>query len=325
MSKILIINSKYDEPAERIIEWFIYLKNSFIRYCFEDEAISTINSSINQNNYKFDFYSEISKNSKVSCTEIKNIYYRNGGFNFNWDVKNNSIHPLLDDKVEEYYNDELTSFLNYLFDNTVNNILGNYNERRQNKLINLFIAQKNGLDIPDTVVLTKKNDLIKFKKKNIKIINKPIFEIFFKCTGGHQYKNYVEEVDDTTIENMQDSFFPQLFQEKIDKKYELRIFFLEKTLWVNAIFNNNEEVDWRESGNKRAFVRQFPYKLSKQIELNLLKFIDYKKMNIGTIDMIVSKENKFYFLEVNPLGQYANLSRIGNYFIEKQIAEMLIQ
>lgn len=95
MAKILIMSAKYDEPVEKIIEWCLYSNNSCIRYIYNKEAISSVNSSINQNTYEFNFYSEISKYSKVSCSEIKNIYYRNGGFNFNWNVmryeKNNLI------------------------------------------------------------------------------------------------------------------------------------------------------------------------------------------------------------------------------------------
>jgi hypothetical protein len=45
-------------------------------------------------------------------------------------------------------------------------------------------------------------------------------------------------------------------------------------------------------------------------------------INCGSLDFIKNK-NDFYFLEINPVGQFLGLSAICNYLLEKEIAEYL--
>jgi glutathione synthase/RimK-type ligase-like ATP-grasp enzyme len=46
------------------------------------------------------------------------------------------------------------------------------------------------------------------------------------------------------------------------------------------------------------------------------------QLNCGTIDILKSGK-EFYFLEINPLGQFQEVSYFGKYEIEKYIAEIL--
>lgn len=48
-------------------------------------------------------------------------------------------------------------------------------------------------------------------------------------------------------------------------------------------------------------------------------------LNSGSIDMLVSKKNEYIFLEVNPIGQFAQVSYPCNYYIQKEIASELIK
>ena len=43
----------------------------------------------------------------------------------------------------------------------------------------------------------------------------------------------------------------------------------------------------------------------------------------GSIDMIYSTDNIYYFLEVNPVGQFYQVSFPANYYLEKEIAKTL--
>jgi glutathione synthase/RimK-type ligase-like ATP-grasp enzyme len=48
-------------------------------------------------------------------------------------------------------------------------------------------------------------------------------------------------------------------------------------------------------------------------------------LDSGSIDMIVSTEGKYIFLEVNPVGQFGMVSYPCNYYIERDIADYLSQ
>ena len=51
----------------------------------------------------------------------------------------------------------------------------------------------------------------------------------------------------------------------------------------------------------------------------------YVNLNTGSIDMIVTKENEYIFLEVNPVGQFGMVSQPCNYYLEKKITEYLMK
>ena len=67
------------------------------------------------------------------------------------------------------------------------------------------------------------------------------------------------------------------------------------------------------------------YTLPKEIEKKLLCLMSTVGLNTGSIDLIKDKKGRFYFIEVNPVGQYLAPSDRGNYYIEKTIAEWLIK
>ena len=48
--------------------------------------------------------------------------------------------------------------------------------------------------------------------------------------------------------------------------------------------------------------------------------LEYKT---GSIDLLLDTENNYYFLEINPVGQFGMVSIPCNYNIEKKIAEYL--
>ena len=46
-------------------------------------------------------------------------------------------------------------------------------------------------------------------------------------------------------------------------------------------------------------------------------------LDTGSIDMMYSTDGEYYFLEVNPVGQFGMVSYPCNYYIEKEIATIL--
>ncbi|MEM9261789.1 MAG: grasp-with-spasm system ATP-grasp peptide maturase, partial [Bacteroidota bacterium] len=49
------------------------------------------------------------------------------------------------------------------------------------------------------------------------------------------------------------------------------------------------------------------------------------ELNTGSIDLMVSEEGEYYFLEVNPGGQFSAPSERANFNLEKRVAETLIE
>lgn len=70
--------------------------------------------------------------------------------------------------------------------------------------------------------------------------------------------------------------------------------------------------------------RRLPYKLPIEIEEKLCQLLNHFKLNFASIDLMV-RGNNFYFLEINPVGQFGMVSGPCNYKIEKLIAKYIIE
>jgi len=188
-------------------------------------------------------------------------------------------------------------------------------------------ANKIGLNIPKTLITNDKLKLIEFYHQNNKsIITKSIGE------ARHvKYKNNVFTLATHTIKNIELlplNFSPSLFQEYIDKEIEIRVFYLDKKCYSMAIFSQNNEktkLDFRNYDDKNPN-RFVPYKLPEMQEKIITTFMESIGLNTGSLDLIKSVvDGKFYFLEVNPFGQFGMTSKPCNYNLHKKVADFLIK
>jgi glutathione synthase/RimK-type ligase-like ATP-grasp enzyme len=83
-------------------------------------------------------------------------------------------------------------------------------------------------------------------------------------------------------------------------------------------------LDVKRSVGFSETVRMVPFKLPKEVEINISGLMSDLGLNCGAIDIIKNKNGEFYFLEVNPVGQVLGYSNPVNYKIEKEIANWLI-
>ena len=93
-----------------------------------------------------------------------------------------------------------------------------------------------------------------------------------------------------------------------------------------AIFSQADDqtkVDYRKY-NLKTPNRVIPYQLPAEIEHKLALLNERLGLNTGSIDLIVDREGQFYFLEVNPTGQFQDLSESCNLSIDRRIAERLL-
>ncbi|SDL47524.1 MULTISPECIES: ATP-grasp domain-containing protein [Chryseobacterium] len=202
--------------------------------------------------------------------------------------------------------------------------IGDYEEERQsNKIYDLFLAQKVGLNIPDSIITNVKKDLSSFFSKHKLIITKSITlypKVFYDDKEYSSNKTVIVSQDQ--IDNLNEAFATSLFQQYIGKKIEIRVFYFEGLFFSMAIFSQNDkktEIDFRNYNYEKPN-RNTPFKLPKEIENKLKKFIKIKKINSCSIDLIMTPRNEFVFLEINPQGQFEWVSAYCNYYIEKKIA-----
>lgn len=197
-----------------------------------------------------------------------------------------------------------------------------------NKLTILRYAKEEGLNIPSTFLTTKKEELNAFQKKGNfnKLLIKPISNNI-----GLQYNdencitpNFLLETKEKAY--MPDSFFISQFQNYIGKQIEIRAFYLDENIYAMAIFSQQDEktkIDFRnynlENPNRTA-----AFKLPKELTRKLTSLMKKINANAGSIDLILSPDNKYYFLEINPFGIFSMIEDVCNYGLYELVADSLI-
>jgi ATP-GRASP peptide maturase of grasp-with-spasm system len=195
-----------------------------------------------------------------------------------------------------------------------------------NKLRVLNLAAEIGLDIPDTIVTTSVEETRRFAARHGEIITKPIAEVLMCNFDGKPYASYTSTASGEFLENeVWQGTFPSLFQEKLRKKYEIRIFYLDGKLYSMAMFTQDNvmtQTDFRKYSYDRP-ARTVPYQLQPQVEDKLRSLMKALRLDTGSIDMVRTLDGRDVFLEVNPVGQFGMVSEPCNYFLEEKVARAL--
>lgn len=194
-----------------------------------------------------------------------------------------------------------------------------------NKLLQLETAKEVGLEIPETMVTNHAPTLKAFIRENGATIVKPVSNMQSIALDGISYVPFTTLVNDELLEQLGETFFPMLFQKMIPKKYEVRTFFLDGRCYSMAMFtqlSDKTKVDFRNYDQGKPS-RRVPYQLPGEIESKLRKLMEKLQLNSGSFDLICTEDDRYCFLEVNPVGQFGMVSYPCNYYLEKIVAEYL--
>jgi len=326
---ILILSNSEDLSTNDIIDWLSFFNVPFLRINSDNREKIDIEFELS-NNSKFFQYSNGSKT--FSLSQITALWYRRGGLAV-VEYKDN-ITNAFDDEIYDDVNSHLNTEAKHLYDHfhqlleQVPVKIGGQKSSAVNKLNVLDLAQSLGLKIPITkICMTKKQLLENVSKANNGLITKGIWEGLSASGSESGYSTYSEFLDIGKVNEFPESFFPSLVQANINKLYELRIFFLFGKFYSMAIFSQNDnqtQTDFRKYNDDRPN-RNVPYNLPEKVKSKLTLLMQELALESGSIDMIVTPDKDYVFLEVNPVGQFGMTSVPCNYGIEKLIAMELSQ
>jgi ATP-GRASP peptide maturase of grasp-with-spasm system len=315
---ILILSTPTDYDTQAVIDWLQYGKADFFR--LNDEDIMTGDSIFNLDPTTIENSYIQTKNRILFFKDIKIVWYRKFGFFTSYKDEFGATND-----ITRYISSEFSVIRTIIVKLLENKRWLFKRKNMPTKLEVLSLASKFNLKTPNTIVTSSKDALLTFFNNNSNsIISKSLGEGKHVVYKDKIYPFYTQKID--SLKKVTDTFSPSLFQNYVDKEYELRIFFIEKKFYSMVIFSQNNEktkVDFRnydrENPNKVG-----PYKLPKNIESKLIKLMETIGLNTGSIDLVKGLDGDYYFLEVNPSGQFGMTSFPCNYNLHKKVANYLI-
>jgi glutathione synthase/RimK-type ligase-like ATP-grasp enzyme len=176
----------------------------------------------------------------------------------------------------------------------------------------LEIASQLGMTIPATLV-TNDPDQIEdfFERCSGKMIYKP-FQFHSIHLEGVTHIVYTSMVSRQDMLDFRSSIelAPNLFQEYIPKHSELRVTMFGHDIVaveIDSQATSTTQIDWRRYAEGTP---HRPYQLPSYVEDQLREYMDRLGLVFGCIDMILTPDGRYVFLEVNPSGQWYWLEEI---------------
>lgn len=320
---ILIISAEDDITTNDVIKWLRYDQQTFLRVS-ASTRLELVQLELSPEGEMI-IELEI-EGRKINLDEVTAVWYRRSWFHldaYKPQVENNyGIAQLV-----KQLGSETRMLTQFLLDKLDSQSL---NTERTNELNKLSVIQKCnalGIQTPPSLVTTDKITALRFLETHDRIISKNASPGIFMDFEDHYLIAFTEEIKAADLEELPDRFAPMLFQKLIEKAFEIRTFYLDGAFFSSAIFSQNDaktQIDFRNY-NFEVPNRTPPYALPVALEKQLDALMKDLGLNSCSIDLIYTTQDEYVFLEVNPIGQFYQVSHPCNYYLEQKVARYLSQ
>ncbi len=330
---ILILSRESAEiTTDVVIDWLDHYQIAYFRLNGEDlvNGKCLVDFYIDPAKSKWVFkiiYEDISIHSDT----IKAVWFRRS---FDWDIETRFWNSTT--CIDEYkFLQELNNYHQMEIRTVYNHIervlddrywLSRPSKSGSNKFRTLEIAKQIGFNIPDSIITNNLPGLKKFVNSHKNCITKPSRDGTLIQGNDFGISTMTNAVDkDILATDAKDFFTPSFFQSEIKKDYEIRVIYLENQIFSVGIFsqaNEKTKLDYRNYDTKNPNRLQL-IDLPKEVLHNIKELMSHLQLNFGSIDIIKDVYGGYYFLEINPVGQFLGISNILGLGIERTIATIL--
>lgn len=194
------------------------------------------------------------------------------------------------------------------------------------KAAQLEMAGRLGFELPPTLITTSPADFLAFHREhNGNVVSKLAGGAFFQSlsTTFTRYTEVVSRRDVGYVHTLR--YCPAIFQAYVPKRIELRITVVGRRVFAAEIHSqasNRTRHDWRRYDMPET--PHMPHELPPEVELRCLQLVERLGLSYGAIDMVVTPDGRYVFLEINPNGQYLWIEEETGLPISDAICDLLL-
>lgn len=307
MNKILIITSKKDVHVD-------YILSKCIDFGIDEDCIR-LNTEDFADNVKasFDgrrFTVKLKDSERIfSSEDIYTVWYRRP-------------QPMYlgayDDKgVEKFIRQQYNVFMNGLYYCTHDSALWINDLGKallaKNKLYQLQVANEVEFNIPKLIVSNNYEDIERFCNETSVVCNKSL-DLPRYSINGTEYAymtRMVKDKNEISDHRAELEVCPVLFEEFIDKLYDIRVVIFGKHMFAFEIHSQDENlatIDMRGIDPCRLIHRS--HILPQEIKNKIFAFMQRQGLVFSSMDLLLTREGKYYFIENNQNGQWLWLENL---------------
>lgn len=312
---IILLTNREDITADYVVLELRRRKVDFFRFNTEDFPLK-VTLSLNYSDGSF-FQTT---NRTIPLSDIQSIWYRRPVLPDFSTIK-------LEAGVEEFCTKESFAALEGTWPLLDCMWVSNpFNIRKAEiKPFQLKTASEIGLKTPKTLV-SNNPEIIKnfYLENNKKVIIKPIKTSLVK---SHEKENiiFTSSVESFHIDKINTCIqIPSIYQEKLLKKYDLRVTVIGKHVFPVEIHSQDYQassIDWRKGENPK--IAHMKHELPKEVTAKCLQLNQILGLEFSAIDFVLTPDGEYYFLEINPNGQWAWIEERTGYNLTESLVDLL--
>lgn len=170
------------------------------------------------------------------------------------------------------------------------------------KMHQLALAERCGFKVPDTIITASAEQALKHFGSNRDIVYKPYRHNAWQLKDGSFRFAPTSIISTGELESGDIS--PAIFQQHINKVAEYRVVVLGQRIITMAQRPKQAErqIDWRDmlSGQYEFQIAELP----EAVQRCCHNFMTQSRLDCAAIDIAQNESGDYYFLEVNPSGQF---------------------
>lgn len=318
---ILIITNKLDPHVDVVIQCLKTKDADFIRFNTEDFP-QRCSFSWQTTDSVIDGQLSLPGGHKILLSQISSCWYRRPSPPI-------ASKDLITPQTKEFAEDELTTLLKGLWTYLSGCFWISYPPKihqAESKIYNLKLATEIGFFIPRTLVTNDPQEAKDFfyacqGKVINKVLGKGQVEYLRDYYFVYTHKVLPEDLD--RIGSVK--YVPTLFQEYIPKSVEIRVTVVGDKAFSCEIHSQASPKtvdDWRHYDLDK--VKHIAHQLPESIKSLCLKMAKELDLNFATLDLILTPDNNYVFLELNPNGQWLWIEQLTGLPISSAISNLLI-
>lgn len=179
--------------------------------------------------------------------------------------------------------------------------------RSESKTMQLMEANSVGFQIPTTLISNDPTEIKSFIANNN--TSRTIYKPHKPVMWTSEEKVAICLTNEVTLDKLPNDdilrLTPGIFQERVEKSFEIRVTCMGAS--IVAVKLNSQSIaeaklDWRGVSPSKLKIELF--ELPPEVKLKCLKLLEKLNLVFGCIDLIVTPDYEFIFLEINQMGQF---------------------
>jgi hypothetical protein len=200
--------------------------------------------------------------------------------------------------------------------------------RAELKVSQLRFAADLGLELPPTLLTNSREEFLDFyNQHNGNIVSKlvgPAFDRFVaEAASVCRYTEVVSKRDVGYAAALK--YCPMILQAYVPKRLELRVTIIGREVFAAEIHSqhtHHTRYDWRRYDLSETPI--FPHALPPEVQAQCVRLVERLELSYGAIDMILTPDGRYVFLEINPNGQYLWIEMEAGLPISAAICDFLM-